>query len=183
MRGPVGPLVAQREAAAAADVDREQRAGHRVEAGGEHDRVELVLARRRRAGRSAVIASIGVSRRSTSVDVGAVERLEVAGVDADALACRADGRRAAAARRRPGRVTRLADLRRGRTRRACSFASRSSKRSVKAPSRRRSRRVASAPRNSRSRSSGVDLAAPSGGRGSTGMPVRDSRAPRARRSA
>ena len=40
----VGPLVAQRDAVAAADVDREQRAGHRVEAGGEHDRVDLVLA-------------------------------------------------------------------------------------------------------------------------------------------
>ena len=39
----VGPLLAQRAAAAAADVDVEQRAGHGVEAGGEDDAVELVL--------------------------------------------------------------------------------------------------------------------------------------------
>ena len=38
-----GPFLSQRDAAPAADVDVEQGAGHRVEAGREHDRVELVL--------------------------------------------------------------------------------------------------------------------------------------------
>ena len=49
----LGPRVAQRSAVAAADVDAQQRAGHRVEAGREHDAVELELAVRRRAGRAA----------------------------------------------------------------------------------------------------------------------------------
>src|SRR5215207_6975028 len=40
---PLGPLLPQRAASPAADVDVEQGPGHRVEAGGEDDAVELVL--------------------------------------------------------------------------------------------------------------------------------------------
>ena len=43
---PAGPLVLQRTAPAPADVDVQQRPGHRVEAGREHDHVELVRAAR-----------------------------------------------------------------------------------------------------------------------------------------
>ena len=68
---PLGPLVVQRQAAAAADVDREQRAGHRVEAGGEDDRVELVLAGAPYARRVGVISSIGVAAEVDERDVGA----------------------------------------------------------------------------------------------------------------
>ena len=44
---PVGPLLAQLLAVATADVDLHVVAGHGVEAGGEHDDVEVVLVRRR----------------------------------------------------------------------------------------------------------------------------------------
>ena len=63
----------------------EQRAGHRVESGREHDAVELELA----------VADAQAVRRDLvdrclahvdQLDVVAVERLEVAGVDAQALA-------------------------------------------------------------------------------------------------
>ena len=80
----VGPLLPQRAAAPAADVDVEQGAGHGIEAGGEDDAVELVLGglgphtpRRDRLDRLAAEIDQG--------DVVAVERVVVVGVDADAL--------------------------------------------------------------------------------------------------
>ena len=39
--GPVGPVVAQEATVATAHVDARERAGHRVEPGGEHEHVEL----------------------------------------------------------------------------------------------------------------------------------------------
>ena len=59
------PRVREGAPVAAADVDPQQRAGHRVEAGGEHDRVELAQRPRWCGCPSGVISSIGVSRRST----------------------------------------------------------------------------------------------------------------------
>src|SRR5215212_10241216 len=41
--GPIGPRVAQQLAVTSPDVDAIERAGHRVEAGGEDDDVELVV--------------------------------------------------------------------------------------------------------------------------------------------
>ena len=63
---PLRPRLAQRASAAPADVDAEQRAGHGVEAGGEHEASSVYSASvvRRPSG---VIASIGVSRTSISV--------------------------------------------------------------------------------------------------------------------
>ena len=118
----VGPRVAERQAVAAPDVDAEQRAGHRVEAGGEHDGVELVLARRSCGCRDVVISTIGVFFRSTRVHVRPVVGLEVVGVDAQPLA--ADG--LVLRGERLGDLGVVHDLRgscRGRTRRRASFAS------------------------------------------------------------
>ena len=80
----VGPLLPQRAAAPAADIDGEQRSGHGIEAGGEDDAVACVLAglcshppRRDR-----------LDRLAAEIDQGhvvAVERVVVVGVDADAL--------------------------------------------------------------------------------------------------
>ncbi len=83
--GPASQRVAQRLAVASPDVDRQQGAGHRVEAGGEDDGVELVVdtASAQTRGRDLV------DRRIAHVDqvhVGPVERGVVAGVDAHALA-------------------------------------------------------------------------------------------------
>ena len=92
---PGGPLRCQRNPVPAPDVDGGQRAGHRVEAGREHDGVELVLGRgRAEAGRRELD-----QRRLAQVDqvhVGPVERLVVAGVQAHPLG--ADRERARAQR-------------------------------------------------------------------------------------
>ena len=82
---PLGPLLAQRAAAGAADVDREQRTGHRVEAGGEHDRVDLVL----HAGDAHAPRRDRFDRGLRDVDqrdVRPIERRVVAGIHAQALA-------------------------------------------------------------------------------------------------
>ena len=67
--GPGRPRVAQRTPSRPRDVGREQGAGHGVEAGGEHERVELV--RRRSVVRTPVgtISSIGVAAEVDEVDV------------------------------------------------------------------------------------------------------------------
>ena len=70
----------------AADVDRIQRAGHRIEADGEHQAVDWVVLLRRfdRAGRH------GRDRRLVKIDqcdVVPVVRLEVADIDAGPLGC------------------------------------------------------------------------------------------------
>ena len=85
VRGPSAHFSAQRQAAAAADVDVEHGAGHGIEAGGEHDahRARSRLSETRTP--HGVISSIGVRLRSTSVDVVAVIGLEVVGVDAQPL--------------------------------------------------------------------------------------------------
>ena len=67
MRGPSAHFSLSALAAAAADVDRWQRAGHGVEAGGEHDGVELVVLAAGAHAAFGVIASIGSALRSTSV--------------------------------------------------------------------------------------------------------------------
>src|SRR6202047_4404627 len=41
--GPLAPLLLERLAAGAADVDLQQRPGHRIEAGREHDRIDCVF--------------------------------------------------------------------------------------------------------------------------------------------
>ena len=79
-----GPLVAQRDAVAAADVDRVQRTGHRVEARGEDDDVDRVGAL---AGAHALGDDL-LERVGAEVDerhVVAVERLVVLRVHARAL--------------------------------------------------------------------------------------------------
>ena len=81
---PVGPLLLQRQTVAAGDVDADDRAGHRVEAGGEHDRVELEgLAGRVDAGlgdrRDRVLAQVD------QANVGEVVGLVVVGVETGPL--------------------------------------------------------------------------------------------------
>ena len=89
---PRGPRVAQRDAVAPADVDAEQRSGHRVETRREHDRVHYI-------GRVADVHRVlgdCVDRRAAHVDevnVRLVERLVVAAVDARSLAAHDDLRR------------------------------------------------------------------------------------------
>ena len=82
--GTVGPLVLEFDALAAADVDVDDRAGHRVEAGREHDRIELA--------RPAPVldARIGdgderVSAQVDQFDAVEVERLVVVRIEAHAL--------------------------------------------------------------------------------------------------
>ena len=67
---PLGPGLAEVRAARALDVDGEQRAGHGVEPGREHDGVDLVGRLRSVRTPVGVISSIGVSRRFTSVTFG-----------------------------------------------------------------------------------------------------------------
>ncbi len=86
--GPVRPQVAEPGAAGADRVDPAQRAGHRVEAGGEHQGV----ARMTRGGGVHCVGGDGGDGFAAQVDqrhVLPVERLVVAGVGADALG--ADG--------------------------------------------------------------------------------------------
>ena len=82
--GPTGPVVAQPLAAATDDVDLGQRARHRVEPGGEHDRVDVVV------GVGGVDAGgvdglDGCLTHADQLDVGSIERLKVVGVGADSL--------------------------------------------------------------------------------------------------
>jgi hypothetical protein len=80
----VGPLVPQRAASPAADVDAEQGAGHGIEAGGEDDAVEVVLG----GPGSHTLRSDRLDWLAAEIDQGdvvAVERLVVVGVDADVL--------------------------------------------------------------------------------------------------
>ena len=89
--GSVGPPVAQRDALATTDVDAQQGAGHRIEAGGEDDRVELVIV----VGCADAGAGELDDGRLLQVDerdVRSVVRLEVVDVDAKALGRRTDGR-------------------------------------------------------------------------------------------
>ena len=67
---PGAPFVLDAQAAAAAQVQPHQRAGHRVEAGGQHQRVEVDTRGRRSSGPAGVIASIGCSLTSTSRTFG-----------------------------------------------------------------------------------------------------------------
>ena len=80
----VTPSVLQRQAADAAHVDLQQGAGERVVAGGEDDVVERVV-RARCLDAGAGDALNGVGLDVDQRDVVAVEGLEVAGIDADAL--------------------------------------------------------------------------------------------------
>ena len=85
---PLAPFLLQRQSATAADVDLQQRAGHGVEAGGEHDGVDLVLLA---PGADALLGDL-LDRLVADIDqlhVGPVERLVVADIDAQPLA--ADG--------------------------------------------------------------------------------------------
>ncbi len=82
------PRLAERLAVAAGDVDTDDRAGHRVEAGGEHDRVELHRLAAARPGH--VDSGLGDGRDRLGVqideaDVREVVRLVVAGVEAGSL--------------------------------------------------------------------------------------------------
>ena len=81
---PAGPFVRQGGAVADTDVDFFQRAGHRVEAGGEHDRVEFVFIHRRpQAGFRQFHYWIG--SRVYQRDVVAVVRFVIIGIEAKAL--------------------------------------------------------------------------------------------------
>ena len=83
---PVGPLVPQQPAVPAPDVDLVERPGHRVEAGGVDDGVELVLGavRQPQPGRGDLGDRVGL--HVDQVHVRQVERLVVPGVQRDALA-------------------------------------------------------------------------------------------------
>ena len=97
--GPVRPLSRSVRPSRPVMSTLTMRAGHRVEAGGEHDRVEL----QRLVGQVDAGRGDGLDRLPAKIDeahVGSVERLVVAGVDAQPL--RADG-----IRRRAQRLGRL----------------------------------------------------------------------------
>ena len=97
--GSFGPLLLEQHAVAPLDVERGQRPGHGVEAGGEHDRVELVLLLARA---HACLRHLR-QRRLPEVDerdVGQVERRVVVRVEARPLG----------AERVIGRAQRLGDL-------------------------------------------------------------------------
>ena len=117
----------------------------------------VVLRAARRARPSGVIASIGVVAQVDQRDVVAVERLVVAGVDAQPLACRWGSPAARAARRPPGRAT-ISRILRAHELGGGVVGLLSSSRSVKAP---RNARPPCCQRSSysRSRSSGVTSSA------------------------
>ena len=127
---PGAPLVLDAQAAAAAQVQPHHRAGHGVEAGGQHQGVEFVAAA---AGAQAagVIALDRLPADVHQLHVRPVEGLVVAAVHAQPLA--ADGVRGRQqARRCPGRA-RCCGSCRARTRPASALARSSSSRSLKAP--------------------------------------------------
>ena len=120
---PRGPGLLQRAAAAAADVDRQQGPGHRVEAGGEHDRVDRVLgAARHDPARGDPLDRLGLDVDER--DVVPVERLEVVRVDADALAAEREALRGQSFSATAGSCDRLADLVARRTPARCRWPSR-----------------------------------------------------------